>query len=77
MADRKTATPLAVVKYPAHASRDEKVRELRDGLSFIAAELVREHDVALEQVEDWLDEAAMAAQDEAAAFPDAGTENER
>jgi hypothetical protein len=58
----------AVVKYPVNATRDEKLRELRDGLCFIACELVGEHAVSLDQVEEWLREANMAAEDEVAAM---------
>ncbi len=47
----------AVVKYPMNASRDEKVAELKQGLGDVAMELVGEHGVSLEQVEDWLDDA--------------------
>lgn len=54
----------AVVKYPLDAEPREKLVALRDGLGEITAELVREHGATLEQIEDWLEEAANCAQDE-------------
>lgn len=56
----------AVVKYALDDDRDAKVCALREGLSFIAAELAGEHGVSLYEIEDWLDCALQAAEDEAA-----------
>lgn len=54
----------AVVRYPRDATDAEKIRELRDGLQFVAMELI-DLGCSVDQVEDWLEEAAMSAQDEA------------
>jgi hypothetical protein len=54
----------AVVKYRVNASDEEKIRDLRDGLGFVAMELV-DLGCSIDSVEGWLEEAAMSAQDEA------------
>jgi predicted transcriptional regulator len=58
----------AVVKYPVDAEPREKRRALIDGLGEIAAELVREHDATMEEIEDLLHEAECCARDEADAM---------
>lgn len=57
-------TYCAVVKYPVDASDADKIRELRDGLQFVAMELVS-LGCSVDQVEQWLEEAAFSAADEA------------
>lgn len=54
----------AVVRYPVNATDPEKIRELRDGLQFVAMELI-DLGCSGDQVEQWLDEVGMSAQDEA------------
>jgi hypothetical protein len=62
---------LAVVKYRADATDEEKIRELRDGLGFVAMELV-DLGCSIDSVEGWLEEAAMSAQDEADSMASGG-----
>jgi hypothetical protein len=51
----------AAVKYAVDADPKDKIRALREGLEFVACELVDEHGVSLEEVEDWLNDAAQEA----------------
>lgn len=52
----------AVVKYPVNATDKEKLQALREGLQDVVVEMIEEQGVALEYVEDALDEALSAAQ---------------
>ena len=47
----------AVVKHPLDASQEEIIKALKEGLEMIAAELVGEHGLSIEEVETVLDEA--------------------
>lgn len=54
-------TYYAVVKYALDDPPERKITALRDGLAFIAAELVAEHGCDIEDVTDWLERAQAAA----------------
>ena len=54
----------AVVRYALCDSDEEKIRQLRDGLQFVTMELVG-LGCSVDQIETWLEEAGMSAQDEA------------
>ena len=55
-------TYYAAIKYPVDASTAEKVKALRDGLELVAMELIEEHGCDLADVEEWLENAALAAE---------------
>lgn len=48
----------AVVRYRPHDGPKHKIKALREGLEAIAVELVEDHGVELEKVEQWLEDAA-------------------
>jgi len=59
------ATYRAVVKVPTDATPDESRKLLKQGLEDIAMELVGEHGLGLTQIEDALENAQGAAEQEA------------